>query len=110
MSQLIKSKSPPLCSGQKFECWKKEIEKWSTNNKASDRDKFIALFESLKKNDIIKYNVHITIIGKIRDSSMPVLIIVHMLLTQLDLQQLSNLMAMPRLLLILDVIWQECLS
>ena len=32
-TQLVKSRWPPLWSGQKFDKWKHEIEKWSENNK-----------------------------------------------------------------------------
>ena len=42
-TQLVKSRFPPIWSVQKFERWKKEIERWSSNNKASEEDKYIDL-------------------------------------------------------------------
>ena len=49
-TQLVKPRFPPLWSGQDFDRWKIEIEKWFDNNKASDEEKYIDLIESLKKN------------------------------------------------------------
>ena len=31
-TQLVKPRYPPIWSGQKFNRWKKEIEKWAINN------------------------------------------------------------------------------
>ena len=64
-SQLIKARFPPIWSGQKFEHFRGEVEKWKANNKASEEDKFIDLLESLKKNDSIKEYVHRTLIEKV---------------------------------------------
>ena len=50
-TQLSKPRLPPLWSGQKFDRWKKEIEKWCNNDKLTDEEKYIDLLESLKKND-----------------------------------------------------------
>ena len=50
MTQLVKSRFPPLWSGQDYDRWKVEIVKWFDNNKSSDEDKYIDLIESLKKN------------------------------------------------------------
>ena len=63
-NQLVKTKNSPIWSGQKFDVWKKEIEKWSANNKGSEEDKYIDLFESLKKNETIKEYVHKSMIEK----------------------------------------------
>ena len=54
VSQLAKPRLPPLWSGQKYDRWKIEVEKWSDNNKLSDEEKFIDLLESLKKNDEVR--------------------------------------------------------
>ena len=67
-TQLVKSRFPPIWSGQKFERWKKEIERWSTNNKSSEEDKYVDLLESLKKNDTIKEYVNITLIEKVGEN------------------------------------------
>ena len=53
-TQLIKARLPPIWTGQRFNKWKVEIEKWNQNNKLTDEDKFVDLLESLKKNDSIK--------------------------------------------------------
>ena len=66
-NQLIKTKNPPMWFGQRFDIWKKDIEKWSANNKVSEEDKYIDLFESLKKNETIKDYVHKSMIEKIGD-------------------------------------------
>ena len=52
-------------SGQKYDRWKIEVEKWSDNNKLSDEEKFIDLLESLKKNDEVKQFVVNTLIEKV---------------------------------------------
>ena len=49
-TQLVKSRWPPGWSGQKFDKWRIEIEKWNQNNKSTEEDKFMDLIESLKKN------------------------------------------------------------
>ena len=54
-----------MWSGQKFDRWKIEVERWYENNKASDEDKYIDLIESLKKNEAIKYFVNRTLIEKV---------------------------------------------
>ena len=40
-TQLVKARWPPGWSGQRFDKWRIEIEKWSTNNKATEEDKFM---------------------------------------------------------------------
>ena len=42
-----------------------EVERWCTNNKASEEEKYIDLYESLKKNDVIKDFVHRTLVEKV---------------------------------------------
>ena len=49
-TQLVKTRQPPLWSGQNFYRWKVEVERWYENNKSSDEEKYIDLLESLKKN------------------------------------------------------------
>ena len=49
-TQLVKTRQPPLWSGQKFDRWKVEEERWYENNKLSDEKKYIDFLESLKKN------------------------------------------------------------
>ena len=53
-TQLVKTRQPPLWSGQKFDRWKVEVERWYENNRANDEEKFIDLLESFKKNEVIK--------------------------------------------------------
>ena len=53
-TQLVKPRQPPLWSGQKFDRWKIEVERWYENEKANDEEKFLDLMESLKKNEAIK--------------------------------------------------------
>ena len=65
MTQLVKTRFPPIWSGQLFDRWKIEVERWSTNNKSSDEDKYVDLLESLKKNDAIKEYVNRTLIEKV---------------------------------------------
>ena len=64
-TQLVKPRNPLIWSGQKFEKWRLEIEKWSENNKSTDEDKYGDLMESLKKNDVIKEFVTKTLVEKI---------------------------------------------
>ena len=54
-----------MWSGQKFDKWKLEIEKWTENNKSTEEDKYVDLMESLKKNKIIQYFVTKTLVEKI---------------------------------------------
>ena len=49
----MKTRQPPLWSGQKFDRWKVELERWYENNNSKDEDKYIDLLESLKKNEVI---------------------------------------------------------
>ena len=35
-TQLVKTRQPPLWSGQQFDRWKVEVERWYENNKSSD--------------------------------------------------------------------------
>ena len=53
-TQLSKPRLPPLWSGQKFDRWRIEVEKWCDNNKLTDKEIYIDLLESLKKNDAIR--------------------------------------------------------
>ena len=64
VSQLAKPRIPPLWSGQKYDRWKIEVEKWR-NNKLTDEEKYIDLLESLKKNDVVKQFVVNTLIEKV---------------------------------------------
>ena len=63
-TQLSKPRLPPLWSGQKFDRWKIEVEKWCDNNKWTDEEKYIDLLESLKKNDEVKQFVVNTLTEK----------------------------------------------
>ena len=64
-TQLVKTRQPPLWSGQKFDRWKVEVERWYENNKSSDEEKYIDLLESLKKNEVIKEFVVNTLVEKV---------------------------------------------
>jgi len=64
----VKPRWPPGWSGQKFDKWKTEIEKWRQNNKSTEEDKYMDLIESLKKNDTIKDFVAKTLIEKVGDT------------------------------------------
>ena len=52
-------------SGQKFDRWKVEVERWCENNRANWEKKFVDLLQSLKMNEVIKYFVNITLIEKV---------------------------------------------
>ena len=67
-TQLTKPRLPPLWSGQKYDRWKIEIEKWSDNNKSTDEEKYIDLLESLKKNDAVKEFVVKTLVEKVGET------------------------------------------
>ena len=67
-TQIVKSRFPPNWTGQKFERYREEVEKWTQNNKAPEDDKYIDLMESLKKNDKIKDYVQTTLIEKVADT------------------------------------------
>ena len=49
-TQLVKTRQELLWSGQKFDRWKVEVERWYENNRANDEENFLYLMESLKKN------------------------------------------------------------
>ena len=53
-TQLVKSRQPPLWSGQQFDRWRIEVERWYENSKACDEEKYIDLLAILKKNEVIK--------------------------------------------------------
>ena len=65
MTQITKTKQPPIWSGQLFEKWKIEVERWSENNRSSEEDKYVDLMESLKKNDNVKEFVTTTMMEKL---------------------------------------------
>ena len=67
-TQLTKPKLPPLWSGQKYDRWKIEVEKWCDNNKSTDEEKYIDLLESLKKNDAVKEFVVKTLLEKVGET------------------------------------------
>ena len=67
-TQLVKARWPPGWTGQRFDKWRVEIEKWSTNNKATEEDKFMDLIESLKKNDAIKDFVSKSLLEKVGET------------------------------------------
>merc|ERR1712101_99371 len=54
----------PKWIGQEFEVWRKEIEKWTENDKSSEETKYCNVMESLKKNDKIKEYVVRTLAEK----------------------------------------------
>ena len=64
-TQLVKPRPPPIWSGQKFDRWKVEVERWFENNRANDEEKFIDLLESLKNNEVIGDFVNRTLIEKV---------------------------------------------
>jgi len=67
-TQLVKARWPPGWTGQRFDKWRVEIEKWSANNKATEEDKFMDLIESLKKNEAIKDFISKSLIKKVGDT------------------------------------------
>ena len=67
-TQLIKSRFPPIWSGQEFDRWRIELEKCFDDNKSSNEDKYIDLLKSLKKNDVIKDFVNRTLIEKVGET------------------------------------------
>ena len=54
----------PKWIGQEFEVWRKEMEKWTENDKSSEETKYCNVMESLKKNDRIKEYVVRTLAEK----------------------------------------------
>ena len=44
----------PKWSGQTYQIWKNEMERWIVNDKSSDETKYCNVLESLKKNDAVK--------------------------------------------------------
>ena len=71
-TQLVKSRQPPLWSGQQFDRWRVEVERWYENNKSSDEEKYIDLLESLKKNEVIKEFVVNTLSEKVGTTRMAI--------------------------------------
>jgi len=67
-TQLVKPRLPPGWSGQRFDKWRAEIEKWSENNRATEEDKFVDLVESLKKNDAVNEFVSKSLLDKIGET------------------------------------------
>ena len=64
----MKPRWPPGWSGQRFDKWRIEIEKWSENNKSTEEDKFMDWIESLKKNEAIKDFVSRSLIEKMGET------------------------------------------
>ena len=64
-TQLVKPRFPPLWSGQEFDRWRIEVEKWFDNNKSTDEEKYIDLLKNLKKNEVIKEFVVKTLVEKV---------------------------------------------
>ena len=62
---MVKAIPPPLWSRQKFDRWKVEVERWYENNKASEKEKYLHLLKSLKKNYVIKEFVVTTLVEKV---------------------------------------------
>ena len=42
-TQLVKTRQPPLLSGEHFDRWRVEVERWCDNKKSSDEEKYIDL-------------------------------------------------------------------
>ena len=42
-----------MWSGQEYDRWRVEVEKWFDNNKATDEEKYIDLLESFNKNEAV---------------------------------------------------------
>ena len=63
-TQLVKPRFPPLWSGQEYDRWRVDVEKWFNN------DKYIYLLESLKKNEVIKDFVVKTLVEKVGETRM----------------------------------------
>ena len=55
--------------GKDFVMWKKELEKWTENDKSSEETKYCNILESLKKNDEIKDFVVSTLAEKTENDS-----------------------------------------
>ena len=68
MTQLVKARQPPGWTGQRFDKWRAEVEKWNSNNKVKEEDKFVDLVESLKKNEVIKDFVAKSLLEKVGDT------------------------------------------
>ena len=64
-TQLVKSRWPPVWTGQQFDKWKLKVEKWTENNKSTEEDKYVDLMESLKKNETIKDFMTKTLVDKV---------------------------------------------
>ena len=64
----MKTRQPLLWSGQKFDRWKAEVERWNQFNRANDEEKFVDIMESLKKNEAIKQFVNNSIIEKVGET------------------------------------------
>ena len=67
-TQLVKSRWPPVWTGQQFDKWKLEVEKWTENNKSTEDDKYVDLMESLKKNETIKDFMMKTLVEKVGET------------------------------------------
>ena len=67
-TQLTKPRLPPLWTGQKFDRWRIEVERWCDNSKSMDEEKYIDLLESLKKNDALKGYVVNTLVEKVGET------------------------------------------
>ena len=57
-----------MWSGQQFDRWKIEVEKWFDNNKSMDEEKYIDSLESLQENDAVKEFVVKTLVEKVRNA------------------------------------------
>ncbi len=64
----MKPRPPPLWTGQKFDRWKVEVMSWHNHSRGNDKEKYLDLVESLKKNEAIKEFVNSTLIQRLGET------------------------------------------
>ena len=67
-TEIKKTRPVPTWTGQKYEEWKREIERWSTDTNQSDEYKYQEVIESLKKKCTIREFVSNTMMEKIGET------------------------------------------
>ena len=61
---MTKPRLTTLWSGQQYDRWKIEVEKWFDNNKSTDEEKYIDMLERVKKNEAVKFFVVLALVEK----------------------------------------------
>ena len=68
-AQIVKPRLPLTWSGQRFDIWRNEVEKWYEENRNPEANKYQDLTESLKliKDEKVRTYVNKALLERVRD-------------------------------------------